>query len=61
MKGRCSLAAVIGRHFQASRKSQRTTMAVLCEGLAAVGRLGLASIARGMAAATTVRHRITRK
>ena len=47
MKGGRSLAAVTGRHFQAFRKSQRTTMAVLCEGLAAVGRLGLAPIARG--------------
>jgi hypothetical protein len=61
MKGGRSLAAVTGRHFQAFRKSQRTTTAVLCEGLAAVGRLGLTHIAGAMAAATTVRRRITRR
>jgi hypothetical protein len=60
MAGRRSLEGVIGRHFASFRKSQRTTMTALCDGLAAARRLGLASIARGMAGLTTVRHRIKR-
>jgi hypothetical protein len=60
MAGRRSLEGVVGRHFASFRKSQRTTMTALCDGLATARRLGLASIARGMAALTTVRHRIKR-
>ena len=60
MDRRRSLARVIGRHFGSFRKSQRKTMAALAWGLLMAGRLGLASIARGMADATTPRHRIKR-
>jgi hypothetical protein len=60
MDRRRSLLGVIGRHFGSFRKSQRKTMAALAWGLLMAGRLGLASIARGMADATTPRHRIKR-
>jgi hypothetical protein len=52
--------AVIGRHFGSFRKSQRKTMAALAWGLLMAGRLGLATIARGMADGTSPRHRIKR-
>lgn len=60
MDRRRSLVRIIGRHFGCFRKSQRTTMTCLAWGLAMGGRLGLASIARGMLDLTTVRHRIKR-
>ena len=60
MDRRRSLARLIGQHFAAFRKSQRTTMAALGWGLLMARRLGLASIARGMLDSTTVRHRIKR-
>ena len=50
----------IERYFGSFRKSQRKTMAALASGLLMAGRLGLASIARGMNDFTTVRHRIKR-
>jgi len=60
MGRRCSLGDVIERHFGAFRKSQRTTMAALCEGLLAAGRLGLASIAGGMGGKARTPHKIKR-
>jgi len=60
MDRRRSLAAVIERHFSSFRKSQRKTLLAVCWGLVVGGRLGLASIARGMLDTTTVRHRIKR-
>jgi hypothetical protein len=60
MDRRRSLMDVIGRHFGSFRKSQRKTMAALAWGLLMAGRLGLASIARGMSDPTTPRHRIKR-
>jgi hypothetical protein len=60
MDRRRSLVAVIGRHFASFRKSQRKTMAALAFGLLMASRLGLASLARGMADSTTPRHRIKR-
>ena len=50
----------IERYFGSFRKSRRKTMAALASGLLMAGRLGLASIARGMNDFTTVRHRIKR-
>ncbi len=60
MARRHRVGQLIGRHFRPFRKSQRTTLAALAAGLVAGGRLGLAAIARGMGATTTVRHRIKR-
>lgn len=60
MPRRHRVGQLIGRHFGSFRKSQRTTLSSLALGLVAGGRLGLAAIARGMACATTVRHRIKR-
>ena len=60
MGRRCSLGDVIERHFGAFRKSQRTTMAALCEGLLAAGRLGLAAIAAGMGGKAKTPHKIKR-
>ena len=60
MHGRRSLSAVIGRHFAPWRKSRRTTLAALVFGLLLGRRLGLAAIARRMAGAVTVRHKIKR-
>jgi len=60
MDRRRSIGCVIERHFGASHKSQRRTMAALAWGLLMAGRLGLASIARGMADGTTPPHRIKR-
>jgi len=60
MHRRRQLAPIIGRHFSALRKSQRTTLRALALGLSLSGKLGLASIARGMAATTSVRDRIKR-
>jgi len=60
MTRRHRVGQLIGRHFSALRKSQRTTLGALVLGLVLGGRLGLAAIARGMSSATTVRHRIKR-
>lgn len=60
MDKRRSLAAVIERRFEVFIKSQRKTMAALCEGLLEAKRLGLASIARGMPGKAKVRHKIKR-
>jgi len=60
MHRRRQIARIIGQHFTLLRKSQRTTLRVLAMGLSLSGRLGLASIARGMPGTTSVRHRIKR-
>jgi len=60
MHRRRQIARIIGRHFTLLRKSQRTTLCALAVGLSVSRRLGLASIARGMLSATSVRHRIKR-
>lgn len=60
MTRRHRVGELIGRHFGAFRKSQRTTLGALVLGLVLGGRLGLAAIARGMESETTVRHRIKR-
>lgn len=60
MRGRRLVRKVIEEHFASFRKSQRETLAALTLGLVRTRRLGLASIARGMGTATTVRHRIKR-
>lgn len=60
MRRRRQLAPIIGRHFTLLSKRQRTALQALAVGLAVSHKLGLASIARGMAATTSVRHRIKR-
>lgn len=60
MDRRRSLTALIGQHFGAFRKSQRTTITALVFGLLMGRRLGLAAIARRMAGPVSVRHKIKR-
>jgi len=60
MSRRRSFRGLIERHFHGLRKSQRTTIYHLLEGLLYRGRVGLAEMARGMRDHTTVRHRIKR-
>jgi hypothetical protein len=60
MRGRRRVGRLIERYFGSFRKSQRKTMAALAVGLLQSGVLGLATIARGMADRTEVRHRIKR-
>jgi hypothetical protein len=52
--------AVIERRFSPFIKSQRKTMAALCEGLLVAGRLGLAYIGRAAPSEAKVRHKIKR-
>ncbi len=60
MNVRRSLVAVIERRFRPFIKSRRKTMAVLCEGLLAAGRLGLASIGRAVPGEAKTHHKIKR-
>ena len=50
------LLVLIRGHFGAFRKSQRKTLCDLTSGLLRGGKVGLAQIARGMVARTTVRR-----
>lgn len=60
MSRRRSFRGLIEHNFKGLRKSQRTTVHALSQGLLYRGRAGLAEIARGMRDRTTVRHRIKR-
>jgi len=60
MSRRRSLAGLIGQHFGSFRKSRRKTLTALVFGLLMGRRLGLAAIARRMAGAVSVRHKIKR-
>ena len=55
-----SFRRLIEQCFAPLRKSQRTTIHDLIQGLLYGGKVGLANIARGMRDATTVRYRIKR-
>ena len=60
MNVRRSLVAVIERRFRPFIKSQRKTMAALCEGLLVAGRLGLASIGRAVPGKAKTNNKIKR-
>lgn len=60
MSRRRSFQGMIQQHFPGLRKSQRTTIHALSQGLLHCGRVGSAEVARGMRDDTTVRHRIKR-
>jgi len=60
MSRRRSFRRMIEPYFAALRKSQRTTICDLVQGLLYGTKVGLANIARAMRDRTTVRHRIKR-
>ena len=60
MSRRRSFRRTIEQHLASLRKSQRTTICDLVQGLLYGSQVGLADIARGMRDRTTVRHRIKR-